>query len=295
MQRGSLSGGVIIYDLFISSLMHLVRVKFKTVEQNRQHIHKSKSSEGTFDCLLTKHHQNSELKLLVLAGGEGTRLKSLVHGLPKALAPIGDQPFLSLQIESWIAQGVRSFVFLLHHQANQITCFLDKARQSLLEDCEVVSVIESTPMDTGGAIAYAVKEIGLDGDFLVTNADTWLSTGIYELTASRAPTMAVIWRDNTDRYGQVQFDDNYCVTAFTEKNTLKKPGWINAGLCRLRADMFDDWDGCRFSLERQMFPELVRAGQLQAVPIQPSFIDIGVPDDYQRFCRWIEFGRKYKL
>lgn len=235
------------------------------------------------------------MKLLVLAGGFGTRLQSVLPGTPKALAPVGEAPFLALQLENWAAQGIRSFVFLLHHQADQITGFLDTVKNGLLKDCEVVSLVEPAPMDTGGAVAYAVRELGLDGDFLVTNADTWLGSGIRELTVSRASAMAVIRLDDSSRYGQVQFDDSHRVTAFTEKNALGAPGWINAGLCRLRADMFHNWDGSEFSLERQIFPELVQRGELRAVAIEHYFIDIGIPEDYQRFCRWIEAGRKGTL
>lgn len=235
------------------------------------------------------------MKLLVLAGGFGTRLQSVLPGTPKALAPVGEAPFLALQLENWVAQGIRSFVFLLHHQADQITGFLDTVKNGLLKDCEVVSLVEPVPMDTGGAVAYAVRELGLDGDFLITNADTWLGSGIRELTASRAPAMAVTRLDDSSRYGQVQFDDSRRVMAFTEKNVLGAPGWINAGLCRLRADMFHNWDGVRFSLERQIFPELVQRGELRVVAIELDFIDIGIPEDYQRFCRWIEEGRKGAL
>jgi D-glycero-alpha-D-manno-heptose 1-phosphate guanylyltransferase len=236
-----------------------------------------------------------ELKLLVLAGGFGSRLQSVLPGTPKALAPIGDVPFLALQIENWVAQGISSFIFLLHHHADQITDFLGNASSGLLKDCEVESLIEPTPMDTGGAVAHAVGELKLNEDFLVTNADTWLGSGIQELIASAAPAMAVIRLDDCSRYGQVRFDERHRVTAFTEKSATGGPGWINAGLCRLSADMFRTWDGARFSLERQTFPALVQRGELRAVTIQPDFIDIGIPEDYQRFCRWIEGSRKGKL
>lgn len=236
-----------------------------------------------------------ELKLLILAGGFGSRLQSVLPDTPKALAPIGDVPFLALPLENWVAKGVRSFIFLLHHQADQITNFLSSAKRGLLKECEVQSLIELTPMDTGGAVAHAVRELNLTEDFLVTNADTWLGSGIQELIASAAPAIAVIRLDDSSRYGQVQFDDRQRVTAFTEKNALGGPGWINAGLCRLGVDLFRTWDGARFSLERQTFPELAQRGELGAVIIKPDFIDIGIPEDYQRFCRWIEGGRKGKL
>jgi NDP-sugar pyrophosphorylase family protein len=237
-----------------------------------------------------------KLKLLILAGGFGTRLQSaLPSGTPKVLAPVGQVAFLAFQLENWLAQGVRSFVFLLHHQANQITDFLETIKGGLLKGCEVVSLIEPTPMDTGGAVAYAVRELGLNGDFLLTNADTWLGSGIRELASSYSPTMAVIWLDNSSRYGQVKIDGTHHVAAFTEKSAIDASGWINAGLCRLHAEMFKKWDGTRFSLERKTFPELVRHGELHAIEVKADFIDIGIPEDYERFCSWVVGGRKNKL
>jgi NDP-sugar pyrophosphorylase family protein len=233
------------------------------------------------------------LKLLVLAGGFGTRLQPLLQSVPKALAPVGGVPFIELQLEHWIAQQVRSFVFLLHHQAGQIMDYLDMAAANgLLKNCEVISLVEPSPMDTGGAVASAVRELDLTGDFLVTNADTWIGLGIEALTAVDGPAIAVTWLDDTRRYGQVQFDDDHRVIKFAEKNAMNESGWINAGLCRLCSKMFENWDGSRFSLEKQTFPELVKRGELRVVPIENNFIDIGIPDDYRRFCRWVEGGRK---
>lgn len=239
--------------------------------------------------------EREPFKLLVLAGGFGTRLQSALPGIPKALAPVGKTPFLELQLENWITQGIRSFVFLLHHQADLIKGFLAKAKIELLKDCEVISLAEPTAMDTGGAVAYAVRELSLKGRFLVTNADTWLGSGIGKMCTSQAPSMAVIQLKDPSRYGQVTFDDHGTVTAFTEKSALGTPGWINAGLCLLSADLFKPWDGTRFSLERQSFTRWAQGGQLQAVAIDADFIDIGIPEDYLRFCRWIEQGRRGTL
>jgi NDP-sugar pyrophosphorylase family protein len=235
------------------------------------------------------------MKMLVLAGGFGTRLQSVVAEVPKALAPVGQVPFLYLQIEHWIAQGLRSFVFLLHHQADLIISFLEAEKNGLLTDCQVTWLVEPTPMDTGGAVAYAVKQLNLSGDFLLTNADTWLGAGVQEVARSAAPSMAVLNLRDASRYGQVQFNDQFNVTAFSEKSSSQGPGWINAGLCHLNADLFKNWDGQPFALERILFPELAGRGALKAVPLQTDFIDIGIPDDYFRFCHWIEAGRKGKL
>ena len=237
--------------------------------------------------------KNGGMKLLVLAGGFGTRLQSVVSGIPKALAPVGEVPFLRLQIEHWKNQGINSFVFLLHHEAELIISFLQKEQQAgILADCELRWLVEGAPMDTGGAVAHAVKQLQLTGNFLVTNADTWLSTGITEVAQAMAPVIAVVMISDATRYGCVQFNKQYRVTAFQEKNGNQGVGWINAGLCQLDAGYFQDWDGEPFSLEQVFFPAMVLSGKLQVVTLISDFIDIGIPKDYFRFCNWIATDRK---
>ena len=227
------------------------------------------------------------MKLLVLAGGFGTRLRPVVSDVPKALAPIGDVPFLQLQIENWLAQGLREFTFLLHHQADLIIDFLMANEALLLKDCKVDWLIEPVPLDTGGAIANAVKKLDVENDFLMANADTWLGGGIFELMQSSAPAMAVVKLSDVSRYGRVHFDREHRVTAFGEKTDQCTAGWVNAGLCYLNAELFNNWDGEPFSLERDLFLGLAQNSRLTAVPLQTDFIDIGIPADYRRFCRWV--------
>jgi D-glycero-alpha-D-manno-heptose 1-phosphate guanylyltransferase len=235
------------------------------------------------------------MKMLVLAGGFGTRLQSVVGKVPKALAPVGGVPFLYLQIANWIAQGLRSFVFLLHYQADLIISFFEAEKNGLLKDCEITWLIEPAPMDTGGAVAYAVKQLNLSGDFLLTNADTWLGAGVQDISQSSSPSMAVLSLRDASRYGQVKFNDQFYITGFSEKSGSNEAGWINAGICHLNADFFKNWNGQPFSLERISYPHLIGRGALKAVPLQTDFIDIGIPDDYFRFCHWISSGRKGKL
>ena len=233
-----------------------------------------------------------KMKLLVLAGGFGTRLQFVVAGVPKALAPVGEVPFLYLQLENWIAQGLNSFIFLLHHQADQVIGFLKSEQSRLLKTCEVQWLVEPAPMDTGGAIAYAVEQLHLSGNFLATNADTWLGTGVKDVSQTDAPAMAVVELRDTSRYGGVQFDDQKLVISFHEKSYSKGAGWINAGLCHLNVELFKNWDHHPFSLERISFPALATRGELRAVALKTDFIDIGIPEDYFRFCRWIKSDRK---
>lgn len=235
------------------------------------------------------------MKLLVLAGGKGSRLKPELPDTPKALAPIGGVPFLALQLENWVSQGCHSFIFLLHYQAGPIIEFLDQAKVGLLKGCTVDYLVEPSPLDTGGAVALAVQKFNLNGDILVANADTWLGKGIESLYVVKSPTLAVTHLGDTGRYGQVQFNQQQLITDFCEKGDGSLPGWVSAGICRLNASLFKGWDGARFSLESELFPELVKRGELNALTLSTDFIDIGVPEDYHRFIRWISSERNNTL
>lgn len=235
------------------------------------------------------------MRMLILAGGFGTRLQSVVADVPKALAPVDSVPFLYFQIEHWISQGIRSFVFLLHYQADLIIDFLKAREMDLLKECTVEWLVEPSPMDTGGAVAYAVQELNISGKFILTNADTWLSSGVETLARSDANTMAIVCLQDVERYGQVRFDECHRATAFREKGGSKGEGWINAGMCLLEADYFKSWDGLPFSLERDFFTGLLARGELKVIPLQTDFVDIGIPADYLKFCQWYKTGCRGKL
>jgi NDP-sugar pyrophosphorylase family protein len=232
------------------------------------------------------------INLLVLAGGFGMRLRAAVSAVPKTLAPVVDRPFLQYQIENWVKQGVTGFTFLLHHQAASIEAFLASLRsEGWLNGCELRTLAEPRPLGTGGAIANAVQQMHFTDSFLVTNADTWLGSGIGRISETEAPSIATVSVEDSERYGALRLDQDRRVVAFEEKQGNAGPGWINAGLYHLHVRSFQDWNGQPFSLERELLPNLVKAGELKAVPLQAEFIDIGVPADYFRFCRWIESGK----
>jgi D-glycero-alpha-D-manno-heptose 1-phosphate guanylyltransferase len=228
------------------------------------------------------------MKLLVLAGGFGTRLHSLFSEIPKPMAPIGNIPFLSMQIENWKKQGVKSMSFMLHHMSEQIIDFLISQRLHSLNGLEVDWLVEPIPMGTGGAIANAVHQLNIEGDFLVINADTWLGDGILSVYEESAPAIGVKKVRVISRFGHVLIDPDGFVSSLSEKNNIEvEDGWINAGLVKVSSKEFDSWNGSPFSLERVTLPALANAGRLKAVKLKGDFIDIGIPEDYYRFCNWI--------
>lgn len=233
--------------------------------------------------------------LFVLAGGFGTRLRTAVRDVPKPLAPVLGVPYLHYLIRQWVADGVKEFVFLLHHQAELIEAFLRSAvAEEALRGCAVATVTESKPMGTGGAIAYAIRERRIRGTFLVANADTWLGEAISAVAAQPAPALGIVYVEDAGRYGSVLLDGEQAI-GFEEKRENAGAGWINAGLYHLAAEGFSKWDGRPYSLERETLPQLAAGHTLRAARLKNEFIDIGVPEDYYRFCRWIETAKNTPL
>jgi NDP-sugar pyrophosphorylase family protein len=244
---------------------------------------------------MKKNNSIEVLPLLVLAGGFGLRLQSVLDGAPKALAPVHGKPFLYYQIDHWIKQGISSFIFLLHHHSDLIIAFLKSEEDKLLKNCKIQYVYEPKPMGTGGAVAYAIKQLSLNGDFLLTNADTWLGFAVSEIMKMPSPAILVVKVKNVGRFGQVVYNEQRLVTEFIEKKINPDFGWINAGISRMNTIFFKEWDGQPFSLEHITYPQLALREILRAVDLNIDFIDIGVPDDYARFCRWVESGKTIGL
>jgi D-glycero-alpha-D-manno-heptose 1-phosphate guanylyltransferase len=231
------------------------------------------------------------MRILMLAGGFGTRLQPVLSNIPKALAPVRGKPFIYFQLERLMSQGLKSFVFLLHHKSELIIEFLEGERNKLFSGSEFQYLVEPTPLGTGGAISYAVEKLKLQGNFLVTNSDTWLGSGVREILNNSDPAMLIVRSNDSSRYGNVLFNDQKFITQFSEKNEHLGPGWINAGLYLFNSQLFQGWNNKPFSLEKVTLSKLVLDGAFKAVPVSTNFIDIGIPEDYEKFCLWADAGR----
>lgn len=232
-------------------------------------------------------------KLFVLAGGFGTRLRSVVSDVPKPLAPVAGKPFLMYLVDNWVAQGVREFVFLLHYESAQIQrLLLTISDYPEYSDIKFTSIVEETPLGTGGAILNAIYKLGIKESILIANADTWLKSGISPLADAAANTIISIKVPNCHRYGAVTFEGDK-VTNFIEKSRAQGCGYVSSGLYHLDPSIFDTFNpGTFFSLEEDVFPRLVAARQLRSINLSDEFIDIGVPEDYIKFCDWMDLRGK---
>ena len=229
------------------------------------------------------------MQLVILAGGFGTRLKSILNGLPKPLADVNGEPFLKLLFQNWVKNGFNDFVLCLHYEADKIIKFVNQEQDfGVLKNCKIQFSIEPTPMGTGGAISYAVKNLDIENYILITNADTWLDQDYKKIINSDENTITIVQVENTERYGSVIIDDKNKIDYFSEKGKSKGPGFINAGFYKISKSYFNDWDGKAFSIETNLFPALVNEKKLKSVVSESNFIDIGIPEDYNKFCNWFK-------
>lgn len=221
--------------------------------------------------------------IVVLAGGKGTRLKSLSGDLPKPLVPIhGDLTILDFIfgiIDLW---GIKRVILSLCYRPELFEIWLQKRDFSF----QVETVIEDTPLGTGGALLHAVNRLSLLNPFAVINGDTYVDLDFGQMTAqyfqSGIKAMIGLSRvEDCGRYGQVE-DSSGRIIAFTEKNMDSGDGWINNGFYLLSPIIFDQMKGI-FSIEREIFPHLCSQGELGSFRCEGPFRDIGVPEDFERF------------
>jgi len=224
--------------------------------------------------------------LIILAGGFGTRLQTVLNGLPKPLADINGTPFLQYLLKKWVDKGFNDFIFSLHFEANKIVDFIESQKSNLV-NCNVRYVIEPMPMGTGGAISYLLEKVYIEDFFFVTNADTWIEEGYDVLSEINSNVIGLVEIEDVRRYGSVEIDENGFVIKFLEKQDKIRKGLINAGIYKLSKEEFKNWDGNPYSIEKEFFNKLIAQKKLKAKIIKTNFIDIGVPEDYIKFCKLI--------
>ena len=223
-------------------------------------------------------------QIIILAGGFGTRLRSVLNGVPKALANINGTPFLKFILDNLVLQGFNDIIFSLHYEANQIVEFVENLHLNSFGDVKIRFVVEDRPLGTGGAIANVVFATEIESEFFVTNADTFIDSDIEKLAIGIPNIIGVVKVNETSRYGSVSFNNDGKVFKFSEKKFTSGEGYINAGIYKLEKRFFENWDFTPFSLENDLFPTMVKNGILNAIILNTNFIDIGVPEDYNRFC-----------
>jgi len=219
---------------------------------------------------------------IILAGGLGTRLRDAVPDLPKCMAPVAGRPFLSYVIDYLRMQGIERFVFSLGYKSDIIEEFLQKEYPTL----DYTSVVEQEPLGTGGAIHLAIQK-AFSKNVVVANGDTLFKISLHDLFKTHHDndaecTLALKPMQNFDRYGKVDISDNATIISFREKQ-FYIDGLINGGIYVLNREKFLLRSlPQKFSFEKEYLETFCREGKFYASIQNGYFIDIGIPQDYQR-------------
>ena len=222
------------------------------------------------------------MEAIVLAGGLGTRLRSRVADRPKPMAEVAGKPFAAWLLDYLGGQGVTDIVFSLGYRGEAIIDYFGGRYGALA----IRYAVEKAPLGTGGAIRLALAECRRDPVWVV-NGDTMLCLdyramrAAHERRAGMPMTMALRRVADAGRYGTVSMSED-SVTGFAAGGA-SGPGLINSGAYLLSPSLFDDHIlPPAFSLERDFLPHAARQGRVGGFVTDGWFIDIGVPEDYDR-------------
>lgn len=238
------------------------------------------------------------MEAIVLAGGLGTRLRSVVSEVPKCMAPVAGKPFLWYLL-SYLGR---------YPEVNRVVLSVGYLREVIFEWIKVVGdqfpfsidyAVEEVPLGTGGGIRLALSQCTGD-DVLVLNGDTMFDVDLPHLLAAHAQhpdaavTLSLRHLQQFERYGRVSIDESHVITGFHEKQFCAD-GLINGGVYVVRRSRLDlSALPERFSFEKDVFEPHVHERDLYGFVSEGFFIDIGIPEDYrnaqfeflERYCNY---------
>jgi len=230
---------------------------------------------------------------IILAGGLGTRLRSVVSNVPKCMALVNEKPFLHYLIEFLQKNGIEYFIFSVGYLHEVIEKYLQENYSSLSYSMS----LETEPLGTGGAIKLACTKTSQE-NILVFNGDTFYKIDIYQLSKFHKEkksecTLSLKPMENFDRYGVVELNEDQSVKSFKEKKYYPK-GLINGGVYALNVSGFLKNDlPEKFSFEKEYLEKNIQPyadkKRLYGVIQNTYFIDIGIPEDYEKAQKELAF------
>ena len=216
---------------------------------------------------------------IILAGGLGTRIRSILEDTPKCLAPINGKPFIDILIDDLVKKGFKRFIICIGHLKEKIVHHLEKRN-----DCTIIFSEENQLLGTAGAIKNAEKLI-LSNKFIVLNGDTFVDVDFARWckNTKELESICLIKNKNSGQYGSVTIDKKGLVKCFLEKtkNNISE-SYINAGRYFFSKETLSEIpNGEVYSLEYNLFPKLIEKRSISSFIIKNQIIDIGTPESYK--------------
>jgi NDP-sugar pyrophosphorylase family protein len=217
----------------------------------------------------------------ILAGGLGTRLRSVVGDRPKVLAEVGGRPFLTYLLDQLARAGAREVVLLTGYGADQVRDALGESYAGM----RLSYSTEPMPLGTGGALRWALPRLAspavllLNGDSCcdVELGDFWRFHREYGADVSLVLARVA----DASRFGRVETERGGRVARFVEKGPSGAAGWVNAGIYLIERPLIAELPLLRpLSLEHDLFPGWVKARHVRGFRCRGRFLDIGTPQSY---------------
>ncbi|MGZ5192061.1 MAG: sugar phosphate nucleotidyltransferase, partial [Flavisolibacter sp.] len=228
------------------------------------------------------------VEAIILAGGLGTRLREAVPDLPKAMAPVAGKPFISFVIDHLRMQGIDRFIFSLGYKHEIVESYLKEQYPTL----DYVTVVESEPLGTGGAILLALEKTKTN-HVLIANGDTLFKIELEEVllihqSKNASCTLSLKPMTDFERYGVVETDTEGKIISFKEKQFYKN-GLINGGVYLVNKPKFISHSFPeKFSFEKEYLEKYFAEEKFYGVVQDNYFIDIGIPEDFNKAQKDLE-------
>lgn len=219
---------------------------------------------------------------IILAGGYGTRLRSAVQNVPKPMAQINHYPFLHYQIKYLSMQGTRKIILAVGYKYESIKNYF----KDLYLNVSIEYAIEESPLGTGGAFLNATNKLKPTEPFFALNGDTFFPINLSEINkfgvqADADIVLSVLKSTNSSRYMNIEleFDGKIKSLSSTNSQNLVNGGvyWINPKVIEKLNHRFKTLKN--YSFEEDILPEI---NKLYGHEFNDDFIDIGIPEDYEK-------------
>lgn len=223
-----------------------------------------------------------KIDVVILAGGLGTRLASVVSDVPKPMAPVAGEPFIEQILKTLPSAHIGKIILAVGYKYEKI----EEHYGSDYKGIPLIYSIEEEPLGTGGGIGLALQKADAS-HILILNGDTFFDVNLEELIQvhneeNALLTLALKQVESPDRYGTVLLENN-TIVRFQEKQVGLPTGLINGGVYLASNELIGELPTEeKYSFETEVLEAKVKTKKLKGYISKGLFIDIGIPQDYER-------------
>ena len=220
------------------------------------------------------------LDLVILAGGKGSRIKSLIKDRPKPMAIFNNKPFLEYIIQFYSKYIFKNIFILTGYKSKSIKKKFDNKKYNFTN---IKCLTENRPLGTGGALNLLKRK--KINDFILINGDTFINVDLSKLIKSC----------NKNSFGALTLIKNKSYKSNKKLTTLnikanklfyqQKTGLMNAGVYFFKKKILKFIENKNLSLENDILPKLIKKGKISGIKTNKFFIDIGTPKNFKNANR----------